>query len=471
MKETAIVAPVFECSGCKYWSLHKTHTSNHISKKCPEAQIVSKKKIVKHQDPNNERDDITTLYQCSKCSYTSYSSSPVNTHIKKCPGAELIKEQRKLFLEDVPADPVGTINNNTNVGIGINYGTANQNIINIVMPAVNSKEEFEERLDILFKVAQKHNLSFTPEQFKPSVLIKGFETESPGLNNKKYTNNSIVCLKTGERTPVGQYADQEQASIYELWLAEISRFSSDNDNNEQYMKQIWEMVERCIAYSTISVAKRNLDKIAELVRNDPDRKNVRMYSKEYYIAKEALSSSLTDIKNDQMQQIRKDIRGIDYRAKSREAIVNNFPDSSEMLNTSTKQYPSRSMFKISDRKKIAVVDKETANAIEGHRKFNEDIIQQYKPSTNIVVNFLESDAIVLDQNKICPISKFKIDFKEYACANNIHPNKLSDDIFDGPFAQYNIKKLGYQTLVYNGKELSTEFISGCDLANNDSNVL
>jgi len=105
MKETSIVAPVFKCTGCKYWSLHKTHTSNHITKKCPEAKIVSKKKIIKHQDPNNERDDVATLYQCSKCSYTSYQPSPVNTHIKKCPGAELIKEQRKLFIEDVPPEP------------------------------------------------------------------------------------------------------------------------------------------------------------------------------------------------------------------------------------------------------------------------------------------------------------------------------------------------------------------------------
>ena len=107
-----------------------------------------------------------------------------------------------------------------------------------------------------------------------------------------------------------------------------------------------------------------------------------MYSKEYYIAKEAQSFSLTDIKNDQMHQIRKDLRGIDYRVKSREALVDNFPESSEMLNTSTRQYPSRSMFKISDRKKIASADEETADAIEVHRNTSQDIIKHMKTKKN-----------------------------------------------------------------------------------------
>lgn len=84
-------------------------------------------------------------------------------------------------------------------------------------------------------------------------------------------------------------------------------------------------------------------------------------------------------------------------------------------------------------------------------------------ATNFVVNFMSSEAVVIDKNEVCSFAEFKFALKEHAASNSLHTKQLTDDVFDGPFAKFNIKKLGTQTLMYNGKKVTTEFIGGCAL--------
>lgn len=103
MKDTEFVATVFKCSGCSYKSLQKPPVEKHIKAKCSGATLVKEQKLVKHRDLSQSDDDIATLYQCSKCEYTSQFSTNVKTHISsKCQGAEVLSEKRKLIFEDVP---------------------------------------------------------------------------------------------------------------------------------------------------------------------------------------------------------------------------------------------------------------------------------------------------------------------------------------------------------------------------------
>ena len=337
MKDTSIVAPIFECSGCKYWSLNRSHTSSHITKKCPEAKIVSKKKIIKHQDPNNERDDVATLYQCSKCSYTSYQPSPVNTHIKKCPGAELIKEQRKLFIEDVP--PEGIINNqnmtnNTgNVGSmattvnGTAIGTFNLNV-QLIMPAVNSQEEYDDRVRIMLRaikdigIESKIDIAFADGEFKPVELLKALETENPQLDNKKLTNNSVVCLKSGEKTPLKDFCRQEIVNLNKVSLDTIKRTGLEDELTDTTAQRLKPIIDACIDDKQISAIKyclknnpkldltteeRKSDReivrsLAKCLKEDPDfEKNY--YNETFVRALQNLETPLTTIKQ---QNIRKE---------------------------------------------------------------------------------------------------------------------------------------------------------------------
>jgi hypothetical protein len=341
MKETAIVAPVFECSGCKYWSLHKTNATNHISKKCPDAKLVSKKKIVKHQDPNNERDDITTLYQCSKCSYTSYASSNVNAHIKKCSGAELIKEQRKLFIEDVPPEPKeGAINqditNNGNVNSmatsvnGTAIGTINLNV-QLIMPAVNSQEEFAERVKIMLQSVKDLNfesskigLAFADGDFKPVELLKALNAENPQLDNKKFYHNSVVCLKTGETTPLKQYCRQELVNLHKVPLETIKKAGLEDDLDDKTAENCMTLASACVNDKKISVVKHCLKYDRKLELSAEEREKPRAivdmlakgfeqdndfekkgYNETLDRVRDNLETSLTDIKQQNINKEKK----------------------------------------------------------------------------------------------------------------------------------------------------------------------
>jgi len=221
MKETSIIAPVFKCSKCNYWSLHKTSVDKHIAAKCPDAKLLREEKVVKHQDPNNERDDITTLYQCSKCSYTSYASSPAKTHIKKCPGAELISEKRKLSIEDVPPKPNGNVatqNITTNNGIAVNNGDVNQTIINLHI-TMNTREEYEAMVAAIAKSIDSGqfsslHLTFADDPSKvPAIISKAIKEADPRLDNKTIIKNDVVCKESGAKMPKVKHAKTQTANL------------------------------------------------------------------------------------------------------------------------------------------------------------------------------------------------------------------------------------------------------------------
>ena len=84
-------------------------------------------------------------------------------------------------------------------------------------------------------------------------------------------------------------------------------------------------------------------------------------------------------------------------------------------------------------------------------------------ATNFIENFLASDAVIIGEEEICAFAEFKQALKEHASMNSLHTKQLTDMIFDGPFVKFGIKMIGTQTLVYNGKKNTTEYIRGCSL--------
>ena len=84
-------------------------------------------------------------------------------------------------------------------------------------------------------------------------------------------------------------------------------------------------------------------------------------------------------------------------------------------------------------------------------------------ATNFIENFLASDAVIIGDDEYCSFAEFKQALKEHASMNSLHTKQLTDMVFDGPFVKFGIKMVGTQTLPYNGKKHTTEYIRGCSL--------
>jgi phage FluMu protein Com len=239
MKETAVTMQVHKCDSCNYRSLQKPPVATHIKAKCPGAKIVSETKIVRHRDIDYDCDDIATLHQCSKCEYTSFQSTSIKRHIDtKCPGATMLSEKRKLQFEDVPPVSTTTMTVDSNSGIALQNCNGNVNQTNLMLVIVaNSKEEFDERLKIFYKVSRENGVEFVKGDFVPSTILDAFDKENPRLDNVKYTNNSVVCLKTGDKTPIVQYSSQELLHLFDIMLDILKKNEKCDANGDEYSEE------------------------------------------------------------------------------------------------------------------------------------------------------------------------------------------------------------------------------------------
>jgi len=345
MKETAVVMPVFSCSLCKYWSLQKPHVSKHLTAKCVGATLVKEEKLVKHRDLTFECDDIATLYQCSNCDYTSQQSTNVKTHTNtKCKGATVLSEKRKLVFEDVPkkqdtsykTTTTGNVNQTHNV-LAVNVADApvTQNNLMLVI-AANSEEEFAERLKIFYQVSRENGIEFEKGEFMPSALLKGFEEANPKLDNKVCKNNTVVCLKTGERTPLMKYARQELLNIFNLITKQIETFAFGDEDENEFIDKLIRMI---IDSEQIENSKYTLkqyhkkyedydvyeirEDLAQLIQKDTERTRTKYYSTIYNVVLDLLSHRLCEqeIPQDIVDNIRNMLKDIATHLRAKKTTV------------------------------------------------------------------------------------------------------------------------------------------------------
>lgn len=100
----------------------------------------------------------------------------------------------------------------------------------------------------------------------------------------------------------------------------------------------------------------------------------------------------------------------------------------------------------------------------GHKM--ESVTREFvlKEATNLIVNFMESGAVVIGPNEICTLTDFKQALREHVAMNCLNHKQLTtDDVFIGPFGKYGVRDVGMQTLEYNGTTMTSIFLKGCSL--------
>lgn len=211
MKATKIKASVHTCSGCGYWSLIKTHVSNHIKAKCSEAQVITTDKIVSHFEEHDTETFKATLYQCSKCFYTTFHKPHMSNHVvKQCKGAEMLCAKRILCVSEVPkktdqqntSGPVlkgenlslaNAVGNST--AINNSYNTTTNNII-VIPPS--SSEEYIALVKTLVEQIASGKLKLPNDMSDLPVLLHTLScAANPALDNKEIVKNDVVSKTDG----------------------------------------------------------------------------------------------------------------------------------------------------------------------------------------------------------------------------------------------------------------------------------
>jgi len=113
--------------------------------------------------------------------------------------------------------------------------------------AMHSPEEYEERLQLLVQAFKydnfklRYGLAFDDDwDFNPIELLKALQDDNPQLNNIKYSNNSVICLKTGINIPLKKYCNQERINLYKVALESIieaDRAGYIDDEAAQHLKK------------------------------------------------------------------------------------------------------------------------------------------------------------------------------------------------------------------------------------------
>ena len=338
MKETAVVMPVFRCSGCSYTSLQRPPVSKHIDTKCQGASITKEDKLVRHRDLSAESDDIATLHQCSNCGYTSNQTTNVKTHMaSKCQGATMLSGKRRLSYEEVPKTQKTYNQGNVNAVLSVsgdNNAPISQYNIMLVITA-NTPEEFQERLKIFYQVSKENGITFEQGEFMPSALLKGLEQANPGLDNKVCNNNSVVCLKTGQRTPLMKYARTELANLMNLMAKMIETYEPTNESEEMFISNL---IDICIHPDQLKRVKYVIklkhgedkmndvsilrQRVRNLLYDDEPREKTGYYSALYNVAIDLLSYRLCDkdIPEDILTRIRTMLKDIASHVREKKPI-------------------------------------------------------------------------------------------------------------------------------------------------------
>jgi hypothetical protein len=190
MKANAFIASAHKCSGCGYTSLVKTQVAAHVKAKCPDAKILTEEQFVKHYDETDEAAFKATLYQCSKCAYTTFQVGLMNTHVaKRCVGAEVLSSKRFLCFHDIPKAAASGITNN----IVSSTVCGNINNINVIYISAGSLEERESILKNITDAIDAGKIKPAADPSDWPVLIAGYvKGKEPRLDNKYVHNNNVV---------------------------------------------------------------------------------------------------------------------------------------------------------------------------------------------------------------------------------------------------------------------------------------
>jgi len=154
--------------------------------------------------------------------------------------------------------------------------------------------------------------------FKPVELLKAFETEDPRLDNKKYTNNSVVCLKSGTKYPLKRFVLQEFVNLNKVSLDTIKRTGLEDELTDTTAQRLKPIIDACFDEEYLAKVKYNLSAeeresnqevvrtLAKGLEEDPDFER-NCYDETFVRALQNLKMTLTKIKQ---QNIKKETIGL-----------------------------------------------------------------------------------------------------------------------------------------------------------------
>jgi len=233
MKPTKFKAITHRCSVCCYRSLMKIQVSRHVnSKRCEGAKVITEEKIVSHTDDHDSEVFKATLYQCSRCAHTTYSTTTINTHVSKtCVGADIICSKRILCFDDVPKnDHTGNVCA-TQGDNSIAAGTIQHsfNTTNIILVPPQTKEEYVAWVNALRPLLDRCELKLSTDVSDiPAAIYAIARSTDPRLDNKHITHNDVVNRVDGSTSTKGKHSKQE---ISRLMTALYDAFKSKPDGN------------------------------------------------------------------------------------------------------------------------------------------------------------------------------------------------------------------------------------------------
>jgi hypothetical protein len=229
MKATKFKATTHSCSVCCYRSLIKTQVQHHVNtRKCQDAKVVTEDRIVSHCDDHDSEIFKATLYQYSKCFYTTYQNVKIKTHVSKsCAGADIVSSKRILCFEDVSKET-----NTASAVVASNGSIAANEIVNSFNTTIHihlppgSQDEYTALVSALVpllnegKLVLSGDLSTIPAQL--SSLTRNADTR---LDNKHITNNDVVNRVDFSATPAAKHSKKElhrlMSALYDAMRSKI----------------------------------------------------------------------------------------------------------------------------------------------------------------------------------------------------------------------------------------------------------
>lgn len=208
MKPSKFKAVVHQCSGCGYQSLTKTPVSNHLKAKCKDAKIISCEKVVSHFDEHDEEVFKATIYQCSKCEYTTTRSCNMNTHIAKtCVGAEVMSAKRIVCFQDIPRD-VSKANVTATNCVLVSTGDHSVNTVIYLPPG--SVEEYSALVKALSFLVDSGKLVLHGDiSSLPATISQIARETDTRLDNKYVIQNNVVSRVDDTKIPVVKHSKKE----------------------------------------------------------------------------------------------------------------------------------------------------------------------------------------------------------------------------------------------------------------------
>lgn len=223
MKPTKFKATTYRCSGCCYRSLMKTQVSTHVkSKKCEGARVVTEEKMVSHTDEHESEIFKATLYQCSNCDHTTYSTTTIKNHVSKvkaCVGAEVVSSKRILCFDDVPkTDHTGKVIVTATQGDQsiVNTGTIDRsyNTTNLILIPPQSIEEYTAWVDALRPILDRCDLKLPTDMSDiPAAIYAIARSTNPRLENKHIKHNDVVSRVDGSVTAKVKHSKHEVSRL------------------------------------------------------------------------------------------------------------------------------------------------------------------------------------------------------------------------------------------------------------------